>query len=192
MALSNEQKAAGRKSVSLIAALLAANFAAQSPAAVTLKVTVLEGDKNIKVTGVVVIGSDAYPVADSNGKVKVYKDIDQFLRFMAATKALPNTGDVELVVESLQVAAPVESIGGDIQGKFKRQKAAYERADVVTVRELADRTQTEIDYVADGYETGSVRAQAALAEVRAQKAALTIEHAYNMAEIARLDALITP
>lgn len=76
MALSNEQKAAGRKSASLIVALLAANFAAQSPAAVTLKVTVLEGDKNIKVMGAVQL--DAIRAALPEGQ---QREFDLYLRF---------------------------------------------------------------------------------------------------------------
>lgn len=191
MALSNQQLANGRKSTSLLAAILAANAAATTPETVAASVTILPGDKNVKVTGTVHVGSVDYPVADSNGKVKVYTDIDQFVRFLASTKAVPNSGAVPVTVTNPQALMPAEVIGGDVQARFKRQKASFEKANIVAERELAERTQTEADYVADGYETGSAAAQNALAEVRAQKLSLADAKAYNDAEIARLAALIT-
>lgn len=191
MALSNAQKLAGRKSLALLTAIIAANAVEAVPLAVSLTITPLS-QKADAFSASVTVGTDVYVMSDSNGKVKSFKDVDQVLSYVTSTKMVPAVGDLDVTIENPQVLAPNEVIGGDAQARFKRSKAAFERAQVVALREKAEREADIVAYTAEGYATGSPRAQAFLAELVAQQLALENASTYNADEIARLAALITP
>ncbi len=158
---------------------------ATNPAAVaTLKANAISGDKKLRFTGTVQIGATTYEVASDSGKIKVFADVDSFLK-AAAKAAEKGNGVYNVEVSTGELLA--SSVPADMQ--------TWAEAQIIRLNKAKLSQQAVVDAIDDqlglmiGWENGNAAQQAKKAEVTAQRACVVTDIAAIDTEVARLTVI---
>lgn len=155
---------------------------ATNPAAVaTLKAQAISGDKKLRFTGTVQIGATNYEVASDFGKIKVFPDVDSFLK-AAAKAAEKGNGVYNVEVDTGALLA--SSVPSDMRTWADAQIIRLNKAKVLQQAVIAE-IDNQLDLMV-GWESGNAAQQAKKAEVTAQRAAVVTDIAAIDTEVARL------
>lgn len=155
---------------------------ATNPAAVAvLKAQAISGDKNLRFHGTMQIGAATYEIASDSGKVKVFADVDSFLK--SAAKAAEK-GNGVYTVEVDTGALLASSVPADLP--------SWADAQIIKLNKAKVSQQAVVDGIDDqlglmiGWENGNAAQQAKKAEVTAQRACVVTDIAAIDTEVARL------
>ena len=161
----------------------AAILAKQADPLVTFAYTavIVSNDKALKFFGEVKIGAATYELAGNNGKLRVFTDIDDFVKFLSG--AIPSgSGDYNVVIKTgVALAASVPS---DLVKAAAAKVVKLNAAKVVQNEVLAE-INAQLALMV-GWESGSPLQAAKLAETNTQKATVLADIAAIDAEIVRL------
>lgn len=148
---------------------------------ITFTANAIEGNKALKFHGEANVGGTVYDFASTNGKLKLFGQADDLVKFIAG--AVPaGTGDYPLTIKTGDTLAA--SVPADLV------KAAADKVVKLNATKVAQQAViTEIDAqlaLMTGWETGSSLQIAKLNETNTQKAAVQADIAAIDAEIVRL------
>ncbi len=165
---------------------LLASAKAQNPATVPEFAALVVGtDKMLKFTGTVKIGADTYTCASDMGRVKVFANIDDFLKF-AAKSAEVGDGVYTVTINT----------GSLLASSVPANMTTWAQAQIVKLGKVKTNqqgviAQIDVDLAAMvGWDTGNQAQRAKLAETQAQRVAVVEDVAAIDAELARLAALV--
>lgn len=154
---------------------------AEPGVAITFTANAVSGNKALKFYGVVKVGVTDYDLAGPNGKLRLFTDIDDFIKFVAGS--IPaGSGDYSVTIKTgtvLAAAVPTDLVKAAAAKVIKLQAAKVAQTGV-----LAD-IDAQIALMA-GWENGSPLQVAKLAEAQTQRASVVVDMAAIDAEIVRL------
>lgn len=170
-----------RKTLRELSRLFTAEKVTTPGAVATLKLQAIPGDKNLRFYGTLTIGASTYEIASDSGKLKVFSDVDSFLKF-AAKAAEKGNGvyNVEVATDALLAS----SVPADMQSWADAQIIRLNKAKIsqqATVAAIDDQLGLMV-----GWENGNAAQQAKKVEVTAQRAAVVTDIAAIDTEVARL------
>ena len=188
MALTAQQKAAGRKPFELITeiAKIATGNAALSVVVADATKGTFTGEIQMTVDGAPAI----YKVANADGRLKSFNDVDSFI--IAVMNGLGQRIAGELTVKMVGASSLIKppKVITDIIADAERRLAKLQTAQTAQAAALA-RVTAEVALSAS-WETGTPAEQARYQELLARKAAVEQYNAYLQAEIIRINAIINP
>lgn len=191
MALTTQQKAAGRKSVPLIKAI----FAETPPEAISIALTIVD-KKRLTFTAALTcqVGNESvvYDIATNDGKLKKYQDIDSVYRtaVVVAGALFATQAPVVAMIVNQAVMLPEESISGDPSEKLAKEKLKLQSAKAATDAKLVD-IGVDIAAVAS-YATGTPKEQAYYNELVSEQTVMSQLADWYTARIAEINAILTP
>lgn len=173
-----------RKTLREISRLFTAAKVSEPALVATLKAQAIPGDKNLRFKGVIGIGATSYEVASDSGKLKVFSDVDSFLKF-AAKAAEKGNGvyNVEVSTDALLAS----SVPADMQSWAEAQIIRLNKAKLTqqaTVEAIDDQLGLMV-----GWENGNAAQQAKKVETQAQRACVVTDIDAIDTEIARLTVI---
>lgn len=176
-----------RKTVRQISALVAAERVG-TPGFKPLAALIALGiDKSLRFMASVTIGATAYEVAADNGKIKVFSDVDAFVKTFAKFSEDGN-GNYDVTVQTGELLA--SRVPADFSAAAE---AAVTRLTKVKNQQIAKSAALAGDIVLmAGWDVGNAAQRARLTEVTEQKAAVDGDIVALTAEIAAQTLLITP
>lgn len=173
-----------RKTVRELSRLFVAEKASNVNAVAGLRLLVSGTDKALRFVGKVTIGATEYDIATDAGKVKVFGDVDSFLK-TAAKIAEKGNGSYSVTVDTGTVLA--SSVPSDMK--------SWAEAQIIRLNKAKLTQQATIESVDDqlglmvGWENGNAAQQAKKAEVQAQRACVVNDISAIDTEIARLQVI---
>lgn len=127
-----------------------------------------------------------YTVANANGKVRTFTDIDSVVRLVQ--KVSPGTTKVQVTILATNSLNPAENLSNP-QATLTKEKTVAEKAKVISDRELL---AVNAELISIGsFQNGTPTQQAKYADVTAQKNTLMKASEFYAAEIARITPLLT-
>ena len=164
----------------LVKAVLVARQADANVAIVT-EANAIAGEKSLKFYGVVKVGAAEYDLANNNGKLKLFGNADDLVKYIA--QAVPaGSGSYTIKINTgtvLAAAVPADLVKAAAAKVVKL--GAAKTAQQAVIAEI----DAQIALMA-GWENGSSLQVAKLAETNVQKAAVQADIAAIDAEIVRL------
>lgn len=148
---------------------------------VSFDANALPGDKRLRFYGVVKIGGTSYDLAGNNGRLKLFGDVDGYVKYVAA--AMPAGGGSYSVKVNTGVTLAA-AIPADLV-KAAAAKVAKLQAAKVSQQAVVAGLDAQLAMMA-GWESGSPLQVARFVEVMEQKAAVLADVAAIDAEIVRL------
>lgn len=170
-----------RKTLRELSRLFGIERAGNAAAVATLKANALVGDKKLRFYGTLQIGAVVYEVATDSGKLKVFANIDDFLKY-SAKAAEKGNGVYSVEVDTGPLLA--SSVPADMQ--------TWAEAQIIRLNKSRLSQQAIVDGIDDqlglmiGWENGNAAQQAKKAEVTLQRACVVTDIAAIDTEIARL------
>lgn len=170
-----------RKTLRELSRLFTAEKVTTPSAVATLKLVTVGNDKALRFVGTMTIGASTYEIASDSGKVKVFSDVDSFLKF-AAKAAEKGNGIYSVEVDTGVLLA--SSVPADLQ--------SWADAQIIRLNKAKITQQSVISNIDDmlglmvGWENGNAAQQAKKLEVQAQRAAVVTDIAAIDTEVARL------
>ena len=142
---------------------------------------IVSNNRALKFFGSVMIGAVEYELAGNNGKLRVFTDVDDLIKFLSA--AIPSgSGDYLVVIKTgiaLAASVPSDLIKSAAAKVVKLQ--AYKAAQNGVVTDINAQLALMV-----GWESGSPLQSAKLSETQDQKSAVLADIAAIDAEIVRL------
>lgn len=154
---------------------------ADANVAVSFVATAIPGNKALKFYGVVRIGATNYDLAGGNGKLRLFTDMDDFIKYVAASVPV-GSGDYLVTIKTgtvLAAAVPTDLV------KAAAAKVVKLQATKVAQNQVLADIDVQLALMA-GWESGSSLQVAKLAEVQTQRASVVTDIAAIDAEIVRL------
>ena len=170
-----------RKTLRELSRLFTAEKVTTPSAVATLKLVTVGTDKALRFVGTMTIGASTYEIASDSGKVKVFSDVDSFLKF-AAKAAEKGNGIYSVEVDTGVLLA--SSVPADLP--------SWADAQIIRLNKAKITQQSVISNIDDmlglmvGWENGNAAQQAKKLEVQAQRAAVVTDIAAIDTEVARL------
>lgn len=156
-----------------------------NPAAVAvLKANAVPGDKGLRFYATVGIGASVYEVASDAGKLKVFSDVDSFLKF-AAKAAEKGDGVYTVEVNTAELLA--SSVPNDLKVWAESQIVRLNKAKLSQQAVIAG-IDEQIGLMV-GWENGNAAQQAKKLEAQDQRACVVTDVAAIDAEVVRLTAI---
>lgn len=150
-----------------------------------IKLTAIGTDKALRLVGTVTIGADAFECAADNGKIKVFGDVDGFLKYVAKAA---EKGDGVYNVEVDTGALLASSVPSNMESWAQAQITRLGKVKTAQNAVIAD-LDNQLTFMV-GWESGNMAQQEKKAEVQAQKAAVVTDIAAIDAELLRLADLL--
>lgn len=150
----------------------------------SLALVALGTDKALKFAGRITIGANTYDLADSNGKIKSFGDVDAYLKYVAKAA---EKGDGVYTVTVDTGALLASSVPSDIKVWAASQVVSLGKAK--TVQNAVIATIDSQLALMQGWEAGNAAQQAKKSEVSAQRAAVVTDIAAIDADVLRLTAI---
>jgi hypothetical protein len=184
--LNSPLRAAGRKHPELIEEIVTRGGAAR------VLYDIIRNGSDIKFNAAIVHNDGTadvvYPIADTRGKRKVFGDLDQVVRQVAAIYG--SVSSLVMTASNAPVMNPVETVPSDPLSPIRREKAYLEKQ--LPIATLEETKAIAALTLAAPFQAGTVAQQARYAELSAVKDATTEYKAFLTDEIARLAALLPP
>jgi hypothetical protein len=173
-----------RKSLREIARLVAVKKAATPGFVPTIKLTAVGTDKALRLVGEVTIDADTYQCASDTGTVKVFSDVDGFLKYVArAAEAGNGVYNVEVDTGALLASSVPSNMVTWAQAQITRLgKVKTSQTDLIA------KLDSQLGLMV-GWENGNAAQQAKKSEVQAQRACLVTDIAAIDTEVARLTVI---
>lgn len=173
-----------RKTLRELARLVAAKKVAVPGFVPTIKLQAVGTDKQLRLVGTVDIDADTFECASDNGRIKVFSDVDGFLKYVAkAAEAGDGVYNVEVDTGALLASSVPSNMVTWAQSQITRlgKVKLAQQGVIVTLDE-------QLGFMV-GWESGNAAQQAKKAETEAQKVAVTTDIAAIDAEVARLTVI---
>jgi len=153
-----------------------------NPASVaSLKLVTVGTDKALRFVGRMTIGANEYELASDSGKLKVFGDVDSFLKF-AAKAAEKGNGVYSVEVDTGVLLA--SSVPADLQSWADAQIIRLNKAKM-TQQSIIANIDDQLGLMV-GWENGNAAQQAKKIETQAQRACVVTDIAAIDTEVARL------
>jgi hypothetical protein len=173
-----------RKSLREIARLVAAKKAVVPGFVPTIKLTAVGTDKALRLVGEVKIDADTFQCANDFGAVKVFGDVDGFLKYVArAAEAGNGVYNVEVDTGALLASSVPSNMVTWAQGQILRLNKTK-----VAQNGQIDKLDSQLGLMV-GWENGNAAQQAKKVEVQEQRACIVTDVAAIDAEVARLTVI---
>jgi len=158
-----------------------------NPGAVaTIRLVAVNNDKKLRFVAYMTIGDGEYEVAADNGKIKVFGNVDDFLK--VAAKAA-ESGDGVYSVEIDTGAILASTVPSNMKTWAEAQVARLNKAKDGQAKVIAA-VDLQLSMMG-GWEFGNAAQRAKKTELTEQRAAVVADVAAVDAEIARLNGLIS-
>lgn len=170
-----------RKTIRELSRLFAVEKVSNQAAVATLSLVAVGTDKALRFHGRMTIGATQYDLASDSGKVKVFPDVDSFLKF-AAKAAEKGNGVYSVEVDTGVLLA--SSVPADLQ--------SWADAQIIRLGKAKANQQYIVANIDDqlglmvGWENGNAAQQAKKLETQAQRACVVTDIAAIDTEVARL------
>lgn len=170
-----------RKTMRELSRLFAAEKLITPGAVAVLKMVAVGDDRQLRLTAKMGIGASTYEVAGDSGKIKVFSDVDGFLKF-AARAAEKGNGVYSVEVDT----------GALLASKVPNDLPTWADSQIVRLNKVKVSQQGVIAVIDDqlglmvGWENGNAAQQAKKLETQAQRAAVVTDIAAIDTELARL------
>ncbi len=170
-----------RKTIREISRLFNAEKVSTPGIVAGLKLSAVGSDKGLRFIGTVSIGANHYDMASDTGKLKIFTDVDSFLK-QAAKCVEKGSGVYTVDVDTLALLA--SSVPSDM--------VSYANAQMVRLNKTKLGQQALITTIDDqlglmvGWESGNAAQQTKKAETQAQRACVVTDIAAIDTEVARL------
>lgn len=170
-----------RKTLRELSRLFTAEKVINPAAIATLKLASVGTDKGLRFVGKMTIGAVEYELASDSGKIKVFGDVDSFLKFTAKAAEKGN-GIYSVEVDTGVLLA--SSVPNDMQ--------SWADAQIIRLNKAKLSQQAIVSSIDDqlglmvGWENGNAAQQAKKIEVQAQRACVVTDIAAIDTEVARL------
>lgn len=149
-----------------------------------LKLVAVGTDKALRFTASMVIGADEFQLATDSGKIKVFPDVDSFLKF-AAKAAEKGNGVYSVEVDTKALLA--SSVPNDMKSWAESQIVVLGRAKTKQQAIIAE-IDTQLGLMV-GWENGNAAQQYKKVETQAQRDCVVTDVAAIDAEVARLGVI---
>lgn len=149
--------------------------------AIVFNANAVEGNKQLKFYGVVSVGGVEYDLAGTNGKLKLFTDADDLVKYIASAAPAGSGTYPVLIHTGSQLAAAVPS---DLVKAAAAKVVKLQAAKVAQTAVIAEIDAQRALMV--GWENGSPLQVAKLNETNTQRAAVVADIAAIDAEIVRL------
>ena len=149
--------------------------------AISFEANAVDGNKQLKFYGVVTVGSVEYELAGTNGKLKLFTDVDDFVKYIASASPI-GTGAYPVTINTgvvLAEAVPTDLVKAAAAKVVKLQ--AYKVAQNTVLAGIDAQLALMV-----GWDAGSPLQVAKLAETQTQRATVVADIAAIDAEIVRL------
>lgn len=170
-----------RKTSRELSRLFALEKVGNAAAVAVLKLISVGTDKALRFVGSMQIGATVYELATDAGKVKVFPDVDSFLKY-AAKAAEKGTGIYTVEVDTGALLA--SSVPNDMVAFANTQIIRLNKAKATQTGVIAD-IDTQLGMMV-GWENGNAAQQAKKLETQDQRACVVVDVAAIDAEVARL------
>lgn len=173
-----------RKTLRELSRLFTADKVSHPAAVATLRLVVTGTDKALRFVGKMTIAGVEYDLATDSGKIKVFSDVDAFLKY-AAKAAEKGNGIYEVVIETGALLA--SSVPADLPSWADSQIVRLNKAKLSQqsiVSDLDDQLGLMV-----GWENGNAAQQAKKLEVQAQRACVVTDIEAIDTEVGRLTVI---
>lgn len=170
-----------RKTSREISRIYAAEKTTNPGAVAVLSMNAVGTDKSLRYIATVTIGAAAFDVAGDNGRLKVFADVDGFLKF--AAKAAEK-GDGVYTVSVNTGALLASTVPADLQSWAVSQGIKLGKTKIAQNAVIAG-LDTQLALMV-GWESGNAAQQVRKAELQAQRVCVVTDVAAIDTEIARL------
>lgn len=164
----------------LALAVLTARLA-EPAIAIVFSATAIPGNKSLKLYGSVKVGAVDYDLAGNNGKLRLFPDVDDFVKYVAGSIPV-GSGDYSVLIKTGSVLA--SAVPSDLVKAAAAKVVKLQAAKVSQAQVLAE-IDAQLALMA-GWETGSMLQVAKLNETNTQRASVVADVAAIDAEIVRL------
>lgn len=170
-----------RKTLRELARLVAAEKLATPGFVPVIKLQAVGTDKALRLVGTVEIDGVVFECASDNGRIKVFSDVDSFLKYVAkAAEAGDGVYNVEIDTGALLASSVPSNMVTWAQSQITRLgKVKTAQQGVILALD------EQLGFMV-GWESGNAAQQAKKAETEAQKVAVTTDIAAIDTEVARL------
>lgn len=154
---------------------------ADANVAITFEANAIAGNKQLKFYGTVTVGAAEYDLASNNGKLKMFSDVDDLVKYIASAAPV-GSGSYSIAIHTgvvLAASVPTDLVAAAAAKVVKLQ--AIKIAQTAVIAEI----DAQLALMA-GWGSGSPLQVAKLAETQTQKATVTADIAAIDAEIVRL------
>lgn len=173
-----------RKSLREIARLVAAKKAVTPGFVPTIKLTAIGTDKALRLVGEVTIDADTFQCASDAGTIKVFGDVDGFLKYVAkAAESGDGVYNVEVDTGALLASSVPSNMVTWAQGQITRLGKVKTAQNAVITK-----LDEQLGFMV-GWENGNAAQQAKKLEVQNQRACVVTDIAAIDAEVARLTVI---
>lgn len=170
-----------RKTLRELSRLFTAEKVGNPAAVATLKLVSVGTDKALRFVGKMTISAVEYVLAGDSGKIKVFTDVDSFLKF-AAKAAEKGNGVYSVEVDTGVLLA--SSVPNDLTSWADSQIIRLNKAKL-TQQSIIAGIDDQLGLMV-GWENGNAAQQAKKLEVQAQRACVVTDIAAIDTEVARL------
>ena len=170
-----------RKTLRELTRLFNAEKVSNPTSTASLRCVAVGTDKTLRFMGKMTIGATTYDLAGDSGKLKIFSDVDSFLKF-AAKAAEKGNGIYSVEVETNALLA--SSVPADMKSWAEAQIVRLNKAKVsqqVVIASLDDQLVLMV-----GWESGNAAQQAKKVETQAQRACVVTDIAAIDTELGRL------
>ena len=170
-----------RKTLRELSRLFAVEKVSNPAAIATLSLVAIGTDKALRFSGRMTIGATQYELASDAGKLKVFADVDSFLKFVAKAAEKGN-GIYSVDVDTGSLLA--SSVPADLQSWADAQIVRLNKAKT-NQQYIVAQIDGQLGLMV-GWENGNAAQQAKKLEVQAQRACVVTDIAAIDTEVARL------
>lgn len=173
-----------RKTLRELARLVAAQKVLNANFVPAVKLSAIGTDKGLRMVGEMTIGADTFQCAADGGTVKIFGDVDSFLKYVSK---VAESGDGSYTVEV--------DTGNLLASSVPANMVTWAQGQIIKLNKTKTAQQAVITKLDEqlgfmiGWENGNAAQQAKKLEVQAQRAAVVTDIAAIDAEVIRLNVI---